>query len=73
MSLTLVFEGTVDNHTWIAMEMATIGVSATVVTGATAAGCWLGRCGGLYAVRVRCSAYTSGAAITSIAAVPGSF
>lgn len=65
---TLQFEGTVDNTTWAALAMHTTALPGTDVTSATATGIWQGDCGGLYAVRVRCSAYTSGLVSASLGA-----
>lgn len=65
---TISFEGTVDDATWVAINM-TPPNSTTAVTTATAVGAWTGPAGGLSQVRARFSAYTSGTAnITMVSA-----
>ena len=58
---TVTFECTIDGTNWVALEMTSIGASATVSTTATAAGIWVADVRGLVQVRARVSAYTSGA------------
>lgn len=58
---TISFECTVDNDTWVAYGVGTAAAQGTIVTSATAAGVWLGQCGGLKGVRANCSAFSSGA------------
>lgn len=66
---TQTFEGSVDGVNFVAMSVVPIG-STTAVTTATAVGIWVGNASGLHAVRVRCSAWTSGTATVKIVAVP---
>lgn len=68
MSATLAFEGTVDGRNWFALN-ATPTNSNTAVTSTTAAGVWFANVAGLIAVRVRCSAWTSGTPTIAIQAV----
>lgn len=67
---TLQFEGTIDGETWVAVNMFPPN-STVAATSATATGTWLGHCGGLDAVRVRASAWTSGDADIFIQAAEG--
>lgn len=57
---TVTFEGTVDGTNWVALEVASLGVSATVGSTATEAGIFRALVKGLYQVRARVSAYTNG-------------
>lgn len=61
---TLAFEGTVDGSTWFAVEATPVPTGA-VVTSATAGGQWTVSIA-LASFRVRASAWTSGAAVTSL-------
>lgn len=62
---TMSFEATVGGTNYFAIPAIAQATGAYVTT-ATAAGVWLARCAGFRRIRVRCSAYTSGAAIVSI-------
>lgn len=56
---TLVFEVSITKDVWTTLNV-TPPNSTSAVTGATAAGLWFGAVGGMQAIRVRCSAFTSG-------------
>lgn len=60
-------EGTIDGTNWVALPMHAQATQVFVTT-LTAAGAWNGPCGGLKAVRLRCSAYTSGTATVTLRA-----
>lgn len=68
---TVQFEGTVNNDTWAALSVHPSDDPSTFVTSSTAAGLWLGDCGGLYAVRARCSTFTSGVIEASVSGAVG--
>jgi|GEM_PF-1287825 len=67
---TLVLEATVDGTNWVSIQMTTGGVMATsaaaVVSITAAASVVSADISGFVAVRVRCSAYTSGSAVVSL-------
>ncbi len=67
---TATFEATVNGADWVACA-ATSAAGGAVVTTATAAGLWAIPAAGYAAVRVRCSAYTSGSLTTTLRADPG--
>lgn len=67
-SATLTFEGTVDNTTWVTIKANAL-ASDTLVTTTTGNGVFV-MGAGLTAVRVRCSAYTSGTATVTLRATP---
>ncbi len=58
---TLSWEGTVDNTNWFAVN-GMVPTTGAIVASTTAAGQWVFDTSGLVGFRVRCSAYTSGAA-----------
>lgn len=66
---TIQFEGTLDGKTWFAISCTPI-VSGSAVTSATAVGQWTANCAGLLSVRMRVSAFTSGAPEAVLRAVP---
>lgn len=68
MTATLVFEYTINGSNWYTMTVNVVG-SSTTATGATAAGKWTGNVAGYSAVRIRCSAYTSGNPVMTLRAV----
>lgn len=59
---TVQFEATIDGTNWfsVGVHTAAVAFGGAVVTSATAAGQWRGDVTEYKAVRVRCSAYTSG-------------
>ena len=65
-SATLTFEVTVDGTHWVAAAAAAPAATEARVTTATAAGLWQMNTAGYDAVRVRCSAFTSGSAAVTI-------
>ena len=70
---TLVFEGTTDGVNFYALTVFPIGgFTGAPIVSTTATGQWLFVCAGMYQVRVRCSAYTSGSATVSMVASQGS-
>jgi len=73
-SLTLQVAGTVDGFNWVPIPVRPINQAAiayvAAVTG-TAAGVWAGKCAPFKSVRVRCTAWTSGSATTTILASTG--
>lgn len=68
---TLAFECSLDGVTWRPLNLTPTNAT-TAVSQATAAGLWIGPVAGLRKVRVRCSAYTSGDATTTMQAAPAS-
>jgi hypothetical protein len=70
-SMTLEVSGTVDGTNWTPIPMRPINQAlkryVAAITG-TVAGVWAGACAGYKSVRIRCTAYTSGACTTTIAA-----
>lgn len=66
---TLVFEVSLDKDTWTTLKVNPPN-SSTQVTGATANGLWSGPVAGMQALRVRCSAFTSGTISVQLKAVP---
>lgn len=68
MIATLVFEYTINGSDWYTMTVNVVG-SATTATGAIAAGKWVANVAGFSAVRIRCSAYTSGTPAMTLRAV----
>lgn len=73
-SLTAEVAGTVDGTNWIVIPVRpqTGGVMVAAIAG-TAAGVWMAACAGFDKVRVRVTAYTSGAATAVLAASNGLF
>jgi hypothetical protein len=67
---TLQFEGTVDGVNFFAVNMYPVAGGAAT-TSTTAVGQWIGVVAGFYQFRVRCSAYTSGTATTSVNVAQG--
>ena len=67
---TLVFEGTTDGSNYNPVNMYPL-VGGAAVTSTTANGHWVGVVAGLFKFQVRCSAYTSGSATSSIVASQG--
>lgn len=65
---TVYFECTVNDSTWVAMEAASAGVSATVASSATAAGVWRASVLGYSQVRARLD-WTSGTSVTVVASL----
>lgn len=69
---TLVFEGSTDGVNFYALTVFPIGgFTGAPITSTTATGQWVFVCAGMYQVRVRCSAYTSGSATVSMVAAQG--
>jgi hypothetical protein len=68
-TLTLTFEGTIDGVNWLTINAYPFTGATSLVNTASAVGQWIMDVNGLYAVRARCSAYTSGTA--TVAAVAG--
>lgn len=66
---TVTFEGTIDGTNWIAIGCVTLADESTVATTATADGLYRAVCAGLYKVRARISAYTSGTITVTAVAV----
>jgi hypothetical protein len=68
---TLEVSGTVDGDNWIPLPVVPVNQASrsyvAVITG-TVAGLWEGKCGGYWRIRARCTAYTSGAFLTTISA-----
>ncbi len=64
---TFVFEGTINGTDWSSLPLKVPSTGAEA-SSATSTGLWLGSTGGLMAIRVRCSAYTSGTANISLRA-----
>lgn len=58
---TLVFEGTIDNITWVSVPLV-VPDTKSEVTSTTSTGLWAGSVGGFFAIRVRSTAWTSGSA-----------
>lgn len=70
-SLTVEVAGTVDGSNWTLIPMRPINQALVAYVSAvagTAAGSWIGPCAGFRQIRVRVTAYTSGAATTVLAA-----
>jgi hypothetical protein len=70
-SMTLEVAGTVDGTNWTLIPMRPVNQAAIIYVAAiagAAAGTWVGKCGPFKTVRVRCTAYTSGAAAAAISA-----
>jgi len=67
---TLQFEGTVDGVNFFAVNMYPV-VGGAAITSTTTVGQWIGVVAGFYQFRVRCSAYTSGTATTSVNVAQG--
>lgn len=67
---TLQFEGTIDGTNFFALSCLPL-PSGTLASSATAAGAWQADVGGYAAVRVRCSAFTSGTVNVTIRASSG--
>ena len=69
---TLVFEGSTDGTNFYALTVFPIGgFSGAPITSTTATGQWVVVCAGMYQIRTRCSAYTSGSATVSMVASQG--
>lgn len=68
-NLTLEVAGTIDDVNWFAIPVRPVNAAAVkyvaAVTG-SAAGGWVGKCGPYLRVRVRCTAYTSGAVVATL-------
>lgn len=70
-TITLSFEATIDNSTWVALE-ATPTSGGAQVSSTSANGQWVAPAGGFYAIRARVSAISGGASMTvSCVATPG--
>lgn len=73
-SMTLEVSGTIDGTNWTPIPVRPINTAAiayaAAITG-TAAGVWVGKCAHYKSVRVRCTAYTSGAAVATLATENG--
>jgi hypothetical protein len=70
-NLTVEVSGTVDGTNWTPIPVRPVNVAAVAYVAAvvgTAAGVWVGQCAGYRRVRARVTAYTSGAATTTLAA-----
>ena len=65
-SATLQFESTSDGGTWVAITGTPVGTGAAGATSTTSTGAWQFSTTGMIGLRVRVSAYTSGAAGVSI-------
>lgn len=63
---TVTFEATIDGTNWVACAM-TAAADATIVTTATAPGLFRGETIPFVQFRVRCSAFTSGSIVVSVA------
>lgn len=63
---TVAFEGTVDGTNWFAIQGVSVSDSTSLATTATAAGVFRFDARGLFAIRARVSAYTSGAITVGI-------
>lgn len=73
-SLTVEVSGTVDGTNWTLIPMRTVNAASklyVVSVAGTAAGNWIGSCPGFKKLRARVTAYTSGAAVTTLAASLG--
>ncbi len=73
-SLTIEVAGTVDGTNWQLIPMRPINQSSTLYVAAvagTGVGSWVGQCAGYRQVRARVTAYTSGAATTTLVANSG--
>lgn len=69
---TVQFEGTANNGaTWVAVLGSVVGSTSTA-TSSTSAGAWRVNAGGLNSIRLRVSAYTSGAVTAVITSSPAS-
>jgi len=69
---TLVFEGTTDGVNFYGLTVFPIGgFSGAPIASTTTTGQWIFVCAGMYQVRTRCSAYTSGSATVSMVASQG--
>jgi len=69
---TLVLEGTVDGTNWQAIPVKPVNAASLLLQlNVTTAGTFVGECVGFDRIRVRMSAYTSGAAVTTLLAVNG--
>lgn len=70
-NLTLEVAGTIDGTNWTLIPVRPVNVAGlqyvAAITGSTA-GIWVGKCALFRSVRVRCTAYTSGAAAATIVA-----
>lgn len=68
-SMTLEVAGTVDGTNWTLIPVRPVNAASVqyvaAITG-TAAGAWVGKCAPYRSVRVRCTAYTSGSATTTV-------
>lgn len=70
-SLTIEVSGTVDGANWTPIPLRPINQASTTYVASvagTTTGVWAGKCGPFTKVRARCTAYTSGSAITFIVA-----
>lgn len=70
-SLTIEVAGTVDGTNWTLIPVRPINVASVLYVAAvagTTAGTWVGTCAGFRKVRARVTAYTSGAATTTLSA-----
>lgn len=68
-SLTVEVSGTVDGVNWTLIPMRPVNQAAVLYVpsiAGTAAGVWIGSCSGYRQVRARCTAYTSGSAVTTL-------
>ncbi len=73
-SLTIEVAGTVDGTNWQLIPMRPINQASTLYVAAvagTGVGSWIGQCAGYRQVRARVTAYTSGAATTTLVANAG--
>jgi hypothetical protein len=69
---TLVFEGSTDGVNFYALTVFPIGgFTGAPISSTTATGQWIVVCAGMYQIRTRCSAYTSGSATVSMVASQG--
>jgi hypothetical protein len=70
-NLTVEVSGTVDGTNWTLIPLRPLNVASVsyvaAVTG-SAPGTWVGKCGGFRSIRARVTAYTSGAAATTLTA-----
>ena len=62
---TTIFEYTINGTDWYTLTANVVG-AATTATGSTDVGKWSVNVAGFYAIRVRCSAYTSGTIVVAI-------
>ena len=69
----LQFEASVDGTTYSSVAAYPVAGGASVTATTNTAGCWQIKAGGFRFVQVRCSAYTSGTAATTINATEGVF